>query len=294
MAGFSKIIRLRVRRLTSSLVRLLLGERSIAIRGEAGVPFRFRPAEYPTLLRGVKRVDPHIRRAWARLLRPEEVILDIGANIGFTVQRFFSILGPRCSIYAFEPIPRNFELLEINSRALGSDRIVLIAAAVGDRDGQATFCDNVYHGALSRLSTTRPTTNDRWSLYWKEYREIKVEMIALDTFVQRHPEVRPTFVKIDVEGSGAMVVRGAGELLRRHRPAIGCEFHSSNERTEVTNYLDEAGYRGIRFENDGRAFWCDLDQAAYFLHPNDPRAADLFALPAPADRETPEPARHQS
>ena len=65
------------------------------------------------------------------------MILDVGAHIGFTVERFFSILDGQCHLWAFEPNPRNFELLEYNMRALGSDRVNLINSAVGDRDGKA-------------------------------------------------------------------------------------------------------------------------------------------------------------
>ena len=79
-------------------VRAVYRRRTITVTGEAGVPFRFRPAEYPTLLRGVSRVDRDLRNEWTRLLAPGDVILDVGANIGTTVQRFHSILDGDCRI----------------------------------------------------------------------------------------------------------------------------------------------------------------------------------------------------
>ena len=259
-----------------SLVRMVFGKRSISIRGEADALLRFRPAEYPTLLRGGANVDPRIRGQWPRLLRPDEVILDVGANIGFTVQRFYAILGGQCDIWAFEPMPRNLELLTTNVNALESDRISVVPNAVGDRDGTVLFCDNTKHGALSRPASFLRVSNERWPLYWKRYSEVEVSMITLDTFLANQADVRPTFVKIDVEGSGTDVLAGAGDMLNRYKPALDCEFHGPDEQAGMTRVLKEAGYRGIAFHEDGHLSWCDPGEAkANFVHPSDPRVPGL-------------------
>ena len=257
-------------------VRRLYGKRIISVKGEAGVPLCFRPAEYPVLLRGPGNIDSAIRQEWARLLGANEVILDVGANIGFTVQRFYSILNGRCHIWAFEPIPRNRKLLEANVRTLASDRITLVDSAVGDFDGEAVFCDNINHGALSRLASTLTVSNDRWPMYWKRYSEIKVRIMRLDTFIADHPEIHPTLVKIDVEGAGAAVLTGAGELLGRYKPAVNCEFHGAEEQEGVTRILAEAGYRRVVFHEDGDVSCCPPDgSGGNFVHPSDPRMERL-------------------
>lgn len=261
------------------VVRLVFGGRYISVKGEADVPLRFPPAEYPALLRGPSKSAPKLRREWSKLLGNDEKILDIGANIGVTVQRFYSILDGKCCIWAFEPIPRNFNLLEINSRVLGSDRIYLFNSAVGNYDGEAVFADNLDHGGLSRIATT--VSASRRPGFWSKTTEVKVKMITLDTFLDSHPDVCPTFVKIDVEGAGALVLRGAKNMLNRYKPVISCEFHSSgedDEQTGISQIVKETGYRGIIFpsiEDEGFCWCAPEDSKGTFIHPSDPRLERL-------------------
>ncbi len=101
-------------------------------------------------------------------------------------------------------------------------------------------------------------------------------MITLDTFLANHADVRPTFVKIDVEGSGAAVLEGAGDMLDRYKPALDCEFHGPDEQAGMTRILKEAGYRCIGFRDDGDLSWCDPGESkANFVHPSDPRVPGL-------------------
>src|SRR4030095_2870708 len=88
-------------------IRFAFGRRTIAIRGESGVPLRFPPSEYPSLLLGLRAYEPEMKKRWQAILSSSEVIFDIGANIGITAQRFHAILKGKCDIYAFEPLPRN-------------------------------------------------------------------------------------------------------------------------------------------------------------------------------------------
>jgi FkbM family methyltransferase len=267
-------------RIMRKLVRLFFGKRCISIRGEAGAPLYFPPAEYPSLLRGVKRLSPKYRQEYSRLLCDEEVILDIGANIGTVVQRLFAILKGKFHIYAFEPVPKNFKLLEINSQALNSERICLINSAVGERNGEVTFCHNINHGALSQTASSLAATNDKNTYYWNNYTVIKVKMITLDSFLKDHPDVHPTFVKIDVEGYGAMVLKGAENMLKQYKPALNCEFHSPNEKAEVSQILEKAGYWGTVHHDDGSLSWCAPgDAERNFVHPSDPRLAKINLKP---------------
>ena len=68
-------------------------------------------------------------------LSAPQVVVDLGSNIGLSV-RFFAARYPDARILAVEPDPAAFELLSRNAR---SPRITLRHAAVGDREGTATF-----------------------------------------------------------------------------------------------------------------------------------------------------------
>ena len=136
------------------------------------------------------------------------------------------------------------------------------------------------HGALSRRATLLKRNDERWPLYWKRYSQVSVRMLTLDTFADEHPDVQPTFLKIDVEGAGGGAIEGAKRMLATHRPIVSCEFHSDEERNGIRQRLADLGYRGLAFRNDGRIAWCEPDQCTgQFAHPDSSRASHLDIEP---------------
>ena len=49
------------------------------------------------------KFEPEFRRESAALIEPGSTIFDVGANIGLTVDRFWSLLQGKGRIFAFEP-----------------------------------------------------------------------------------------------------------------------------------------------------------------------------------------------
>ena len=139
-----------------ALIRRSLGNSTFAVWGEAGAPFWFPAAEHPTLITGTRHVERDIARDWAALVHPGDVIYDVGANIGFTVQRFHGLLRKNCRIWAFEPIPRNLKFLRRNTARLQG--VAVVEAALGNRDGHAVMVDNRRHGSPN---PRKPITHNR-------------------------------------------------------------------------------------------------------------------------------------
>lgn len=253
-------------------IRLLFGRRAITIRGEGAIPLSFPPWEYPSLLIGLWAFEPEVKRRWKALLSPGEVIYDIGANIGLTMQRFHALLSGACAIHAFEPLPRNLELLRQNIAGLGQD-VRVVAVAVGNKNGRTSFEDNLDHGALSRLKEIGVPSRDIHE-FWGQSTSIDVDLITLDRYCDDHPEAAPTFIKLDVEGAGHLVMQGGKSVLSRFKPVVSCSFHGREERNGIIDVLASQGYRGIKIRNDGTLTWCDLeDSVAEFGHPDYHRIA---------------------
>lgn len=81
-------------------------------------------------------------------------ILDIGANIGYTSYVFSKMLENPFKVFAFEPEKRNIEILNQASNHYSfSDKLVSIAAAVGDRDGEIELWQNNAHNGDHRILT---------------------------------------------------------------------------------------------------------------------------------------------
>jgi len=88
----------------------------------------------PTLLRD-GYFEPYETTLIESEIRPGDVVLDIGANIGYYTLIFARLVGERGRVYAFEPDPTNFRLLKKNVRANGYQNVIFVKKAVADSSG---------------------------------------------------------------------------------------------------------------------------------------------------------------
>jgi FkbM family methyltransferase len=163
------------------------------------------------------------------LLRPGELFVDCGANIGL-----WSLVAAAsgAEVVAFEANPYTAKRLAENV-AHASVRVV--PAAVSDRAGQALLDLGEWHN-LSRLAPEGT---------------IPVPMTTIDSELDRPP----AGMKLDIEGGEMAALRGAQETLK-HRPWIAVEFnteHTVSRRIgdwDVYRYLAVRGYTAYAFTGE--------------------------------------------
>jgi FkbM family methyltransferase len=137
-----------------------------------------------------------------RLLRPGMVAVDVGANIGFHTLVMARAVGATGRVYAIEPEPRNFRLLERAVREARYGHVRLSRAAAGDRRGQVP------------LHLAAANRGDHRTVAAAERRErIMVDAVVLDDLLSAEPRV--DLLKIDVQGSEPAVLRGLARTLGR-------------------------------------------------------------------------------
>src|SRR5262245_10731234 len=73
------------------------------------------------------------------------VCVDVGANIGIHSLLMSDLVGPEGRVFAFEPEPRNFALLEANLALNGVTNVTAVAAAVGDTVGTCRLALNPHN-----------------------------------------------------------------------------------------------------------------------------------------------------
>ena len=81
--------------------------------------------------------EPYETSLVLSLLRPGDVFVDVGANIGYFSVLAASVVGDAGAVFAFEPDPENFRLLRANAGLNGLARCIVaveagLAAAAGD------------------------------------------------------------------------------------------------------------------------------------------------------------------
>jgi len=90
----------------------------------------------PGLLEGLGRLWPETTPLFFRLAREAEVVLDVGAYVGFFAE-LAGLANRQARIFAFEPMPENAERLHVQVELNGLSNVESVPAAVSDADGTA-------------------------------------------------------------------------------------------------------------------------------------------------------------
>lgn len=171
---------------------------------------------------------------WRRLVTPGMHVVDLGANRGQMTLLFARLVGPTGRITSVEPAPAEFRRLEENVALNRLSTVRLHRVAVSDRAGELAFAaraDRPTQGKLVDVETT----------YESEGAEvIRVPARPLDELIAR--DERVDVIKIDIEGAGAVALKGAARILDEHRPVIYIELHGPDEQAGVRDALLSRGY----------------------------------------------------
>ncbi|MBS1638280.1 MAG: FkbM family methyltransferase [Bacteroidetes bacterium] len=149
-----------------------------------------------------------------RLVNKNDVIFDIGANIGWYSNHLSKKL-PGATIYSFEPIPETFAQVKRNTELNQAKNIILNNFAFSNQKQTLTFYYSpTVTGASSSVNITE---NDSM---------VKLECQAntIDAFVNDQKIQKLDFIKCDVEGAELMVYQGGTETLKKHKPIVFTEM----------------------------------------------------------------------
>lgn len=167
-------------------------------------------------------------------LKPDSIVVDIGANIGLHSVAFAAAV-PHGSVISVEPSPATYLQLLRNVAPLGN--VMTLNCALSSNTGVTNF----YVSTDSAYSGIKDTGLKNVS------KLIRIPCYTGDQVISSLRVGRIDFLKIDVEGFETEVIRGLEEMIREFRPVIFCEIFggkSSNpDPTETISLLIEKGYR---------------------------------------------------
>jgi FkbM family methyltransferase len=172
--------------------------------------------------------EPQIAGLMASLVKPTDVCLDIGANLGAHTM-VLADLAYRGSVYAFEPSSINAGFLSENIRANSLANARCEQIGLGRQRGIQEFTNLV---GLEGCSFVSPQENvddvlvKAWGQTLERTTE-KVEIETLDHWILKNGIDQVDFVKVDTEGSELDVLEGGQATFARHRPKLIIELNKN-------------------------------------------------------------------
>ncbi len=189
-------------------------------------------------------------------LRPEQVFVDIGANIGI-----YSLLAARKitsgRVLAIEANSAVFERLQRNINANKFTNIGVLNCAVTEVVGDFSFftADGDCEGRLQSEGTSGANT-------------ISVKGLPLPGILCSQGIEHVDCMKLDVEGAELAVLQGAKDILLSQTPIILIDYY---ERP-LTNWLANYGYAPYRYVRGSNALLepvdadTDAEHGSIFIH----------------------------
>jgi len=184
----------------------------------------------------IAKADPVLLRNAKTLVRPGDVIWDIGANVGLFTFAAAARAGVDGAVVAFEPDTWLVQLLH-KSQALQSPQsapVTIVPAAVAQSVALRTFHIAKRSRAFNSLSNFGRAQADGISA-----RQIVVPTFNLDWLLESQPP--PNLIKCDVEGAEAEVFIGQSRMLNDIRPTILCEVGPEHSPI-ISRLLQDHGY----------------------------------------------------
>jgi FkbM family methyltransferase len=167
-------------------------------------------------------------------VRENDVVLDIGANIGFYAHILSGLVGANGKVHCFEPDTKNFEHLKKACEQYSN--VVLNNKAVGPKTEKL------------KIYTSKNLNVDHRTYKPDDFaEEIEIDAVSIDDYLGTNNKVN--VVKMDIQGFEMQAVKGMERLLENNKDIkIISEFWPYGLRkagSSVTEYFDFLSGKGF-------------------------------------------------
>lgn len=205
------------------------------------------------------------------LIKKCNVFFDIGANSGY-----YSVLAakinPEITVHSFEPSSGPLHFL-IRNREINQlqDQITINSIALSNETGEATF----YEVVNSKYPYVKYNLGGVGSLQadvLKNPTIVKTE--TLDHFVEQNAIRNIDLIKIDTEGTEDLILRGAEQTIKSHKPIIICETLFNKIEKELEEIMRSHDYHFFNHKN-GKIY-----EVKTIIRDRDDGVRDCFFIPS--------------
>jgi FkbM family methyltransferase len=210
-----------------------------------------------TYLQSGHLYEPDVSLFMARVLRPGDTVIDVGANIGFFSMLAGALVGPTGRVLAFEPGANNLPELKHNRTLNGFDHVEIHESPVSACVETVEFYVNSDNGGGNALWNPGQFPGNEKSQ--ADVRAVRLQTTTLDDQLARLSSSQfVKLIKIDTEGAEYKVLSGARRLLQeRMVPFIVCELHDfgleklGDSSKTLRSFMKGLGYDTFVLPYDG-------------------------------------------
>jgi FkbM family methyltransferase len=203
-----------------------------------------------------------------KLIQPNFVVLDIGANLGYFA-RTFSNLAKQGKVIAIEPVPAFYQVLKhfLGKRA----NIEIHNVALGREEGTVTMVmpqtDGFIRTGLPHIYERENENENENERENETKRTQEVRIVKALTFLEKFGKI--DYIKCDIEGYEGVVFKEIQPLIEKYRPFVQLEIDQKN-RVELLRMFQEMNYLHFGIEN--QTFVAEHEDGDYFFVPQEKTA----------------------
>jgi FkbM family methyltransferase len=178
------------------------------------------------------------------VVKKKDIVIDIGANLGYYSVYFSRWVGAEGIVYAVEPVESVRKVLAKNVKKLQNVRIIPYALGELNKDIEIINTTRKTKGFIASGSNfvmdgSMPVNDeniDKFNAVMRKGSELFGGLSRID------------FIKCDVEGYETNIIPEMEALLKKHQPLMLIETRREN-RIYLLKYLSELGFQGFVLEN---------------------------------------------
>ena len=145
-------------------------------------------------------------------LKNEDVVYDVGANIGYFTLEFARLVGKRGKVISFEPHPEIYKVLKRNVKRNKYKNVSLKNVACGESNSQMNLYLSTENEGNHKIVDNDSTKGS-----------VSTKVVRLSDFIGQTP---PRLIKMDIEGAELLAIKGVGtEILANKEIDFVLEYH---------------------------------------------------------------------
>jgi len=186
--------------------------------------------------------EPELAKLCLKYLDKEKDVIDIGANIGFYTVLFAKNLN-KGKVLSIEPTSRALDRLYRNVKLNDvEDKIHIFKGAVSNEIAEIEIKTIVGKEEYSSIGNL-----EHPSIINEEWITETIDTVTLDDLTNKK-QIKPGFIKMDVEGAEYLVLDGSKRVLSKNRPIILSELSdfllrkNGSSAEEIVNVIKSYDY----------------------------------------------------